>query len=185
MPHPKKGECRNTGRTRFKKGHTVSKEMRSKIGIARSGRKASKETREKLRQANLGKKHSKETCEKMSKNSKGKNSGEKCHLWKGGISKNKEYRNWQKNGRNRTKRMQNKNGSFHTFGEWENLKAQYNWTCPICKKSEPQIKLTEDHIIPLSRGGSDNIENIQPLCKRCNCSKGNRLTSTKTREISD
>ena len=59
----------------------------------------------------------------------------------------------------------------HTQGEWEMLKAQYNWICPSCGKSEPEIKLTEDHIIPISKGGSNNIENIQPLCKNCNCKK--------------
>lgn len=59
----------------------------------------------------------------------------------------------------------------HTLGEWETLKAQYNWTCPSCGKKEPEIKLTEDHIIPISRGGSNNIENIQPLCGPCNSKK--------------
>jgi 5-methylcytosine-specific restriction endonuclease McrA len=63
----------------------------------------------------------------------------------------------------------------HTFGEWELLKKQYGYTCPACGKSEPQIKLTEDHIVPLSKGGSDYIENIQPLCVSCNTRKYTKI----------
>lgn len=62
-------------------------------------------------------------------------------------------------------------GGSHTLADWETLKAQYNWTCPACRKSEPEIKLTLDHVIPVSKGGSHNIENIQPLCKSCNSKK--------------
>jgi 5-methylcytosine-specific restriction endonuclease McrA len=58
--------------------------------------------------------------------------------------------------------------------EWEEMKKLYNYTCPCCDKKEPEIKLTIDHIIPLSKGGTNTIDNIQPLCLKCNCKKNNK-----------
>jgi len=98
--------------------------------------------------------------------------GQKPHNYKGGIAKTKEYIRFYKSRYKFQKR--NAEGS-HTFDEWETLKAQYNWKCPCCDKAEPEIKLTQDHIIPISRGGSDNIENIQPLCGSCNSRKHAKL----------
>ncbi len=135
------------------------------------GKQFSEETKRKISRALTGRKLSEKTKLKMSESRK----GDKSNLWIDGRTENKIYKNWLKNKRNKQKRLLNKNGSSHTFGEWENLKAQYNWTCPACKKSEPQIKLTEDHIIPLSKGGSDNIENLQPLCQSCNSKKHNKI----------
>jgi len=37
--------------------------------------------------------------------------------------------------------------------------------------------LTKDHIIPLSLGGKDVIENYQPMCMRCNVKKDKRIIS--------
>jgi 5-methylcytosine-specific restriction endonuclease McrA len=59
----------------------------------------------------------------------------------------------------------------HNETEWVALKAQYNYTCLRCGRREPEITLTRDHVIPLTRGGSDWISNIQPLCHQCNSSK--------------
>jgi 5-methylcytosine-specific restriction endonuclease McrA len=60
----------------------------------------------------------------------------------------------------------------HTLTEWESLKKQFNYRCAICGEIKP---LTIDHIIPLSKGGSDYISNIQPLCRNCNSKKNNKL----------
>jgi len=64
---------------------------------------------------------------------------------------------------------------FHTIGEWELLKKQYSYICPSCGRKEPNIRLSEDHIIPLSKGGCDDIENIQPLCRDCNSRKHTKV----------
>jgi 5-methylcytosine-specific restriction endonuclease McrA len=120
-----------------------------------------------------GRKHTVESRKKIGENSN--HSGEKNGMWKGGISSDKKYLSWLKNKRNRMPKV-----GKHTYGEWETLKAQYNWTCPCCKRKESEVKLTEDHIIPLSKGGSDNIENIQPLCQRCNSKKHARVVKYNT-----
>jgi 5-methylcytosine-specific restriction endonuclease McrA len=58
-----------------------------------------------------------------------------------------------------------------TAAEWKALKAQYNYTCLRCGRQEPAIKLTADHIVPISKGGVGTIDNIQPLCRPCNTAK--------------
>jgi len=132
------------------------------------GKHWSEETKRKIGLISKGRKHTEEWKKMMSK----RMSGKKSPRYKHGLSKTREYNSiYQKRHRARKK---NADGS-HTLGEWENLKSQYNWTCPCCEISEPKIQLTEDHIIPLSKGGSDNIENIQPLCRGCNSKKNTKI----------
>lgn len=101
--------------------------------------------------------------------------GEDSPLWKGGL----ERKLWHNNLRRVVKLG---NGGSHTFEEWEKLKKKYNRTCPCCGRKEPEITLSRDHIIPLSKGGSDNIENIQPLCRSCNCKKYNKIINYEIKE---
>ena len=149
----------------MRKGSKMSDESKQKMRLAKlgkpsnwKGRSPSKESREKMRLAKLGRKIS---LEERDKNRQSQ--------YKRFKAKNPDYRpdTWLDLRRKRIKQQ----GGTHSAGEWETLKAQFNWTCPSCKKVEPEIKLTRDHIIPISRGGTDNIENIQPLCKPCNSKK--------------
>jgi len=60
----------------------------------------------------------------------------------------------------------------HTHDEWIALCKKYNNRCVCCNK---KTKLTLDHVVPLSLGGSDTIENIQPLCGSCNSKKHTKI----------
>ena len=63
-----------------------------------------------------------------------------------------------------------------TLDEWYEVKKKYNYTCLACRQQEPNIILSLDHVIPISKGGSNTIANIQPLCHPCNCSKRDKTT---------
>lgn len=65
---------------------------------------------------------------------------------------------------------------FHTEYDLFCIFAMQDAQCNGCGKSL-LISCTEDHIIPLSRGGSDWPDNIQLLCSWCNDSKGVKLMS--------
>ena len=57
----------------------------------------------------------------------------------------------------------------HTLAEWVDVLLRYGGRCAYCGASGD---MTKDHIIPISRGGSDCIDNIVPACLSCNASKG-------------
>jgi hypothetical protein len=64
-----------------------------------------------------------------------------------------------------------KKGS-HTKREWEEMKVFFHDTCVKCLGTSELNGVVKNHIIPIYQGGSDSIKNIQPLCARCNASKG-------------
>ena len=68
----------------------------------------------------------------------------------------------------------------HTRKQWLDKLKNYD-RCPNCERPWDEIPprpdtryknvWTKDHIVPLNKGGSDDIENIQPLCFQCNFGK--------------
>jgi 5-methylcytosine-specific restriction endonuclease McrA len=44
-----------------------------------------------------------------------------------------------------------------------------------CRKCGSQERIHLDHIIPVSKGGSDAVENLELLCQSCNLSKGAKI----------
>ncbi|PID52968.1 MAG: HNH endonuclease [Micrococcales bacterium] len=64
--------------------------------------------------------------------------------------------------------------------EW--IKARDNHTCVQCGVSvaaEPHLLLEVDHIVPVSKGGLSQPENLQTLCWRCNRTKGAKMPAQR------
>jgi 5-methylcytosine-specific restriction endonuclease McrA len=59
-----------------------------------------------------------------------------------------------------------------TSQEWLDLLKEHDHTCYYCK--EQVVPLTQDHCIPLSRGGNHTKSNIVPACGPCNNLKNNK-----------
>lgn len=143
------------------------------------------EARAKIANAQIGRKYNAHSRAKMSASAKergmptavieasrtptaiAKRTGPNHWNWKGGYQNKLLLNNQRRVAKLRAE-------GFHTLDEWNTLKEICNWTCQDCRRSEPDIQLTRDHIVPLTKGGTDFIENIQPLCGSCNSKKQNK-----------
>ena len=56
------------------------------------------------------------------------------------------------------------------------------FTCRYCGKKTPAVVLEVDHIIPRSKGGEDEIENLATACFACNRGKGAGLLENHPEE---
>ena len=50
-----------------------------------------------------------------------------------------------------------------------------NWTCQYCGKKGNRKTLTIDHVIPKSKGGKTDWNNLVVSCSSCNTKKGDEL----------
>lgn len=61
------------------------------------------------------------------------------------------------------------------------LFARDHYRCQYCGRAQTELRhreaLTRDHLIPLSRGGTNEWTNVVTACSSCNTRKANRLPS--------
>jgi hypothetical protein len=52
-----------------------------------------------------------------------------------------------------------------------------SFTCQYCGRKAPDVILEIDHIIPVSKGGNNSIENLVSACRECNGGKSDKKLS--------
>ena len=75
---------------------------------------------------------------------------------------------------NKRRAAKQKASGTHNRYDFEDKLIYYGYKCYYCGKELTINNATQDHRIPLSRGGTDWIANIVPACKSCNSSKGTK-----------
>lgn len=73
--------------------------------------------------------------------------------------------------------MENKRTQISKKTRFEVFKRDL-FTCQYCSAKPPKVPLEIDHIVPVCKGGKNNIDNLITACFDCNRGKsGNELTS--------
>lgn len=54
---------------------------------------------------------------------------------------------------------------------WEELRRRVLIRDPVCLNCHKQRSSRADHIVPVSRGGKDELSNLQGMCESCHNSK--------------
>ena len=96
-----------------------------------------------------------------------------------GKANNEKYRQTRRGKATERKKSANYRARLHdaegvvTAEDWLEILEQHNHRCYYCHKRT--LRMTLDHVIPLSKGGRNSPENVVPACHRCNCKKRDKL----------
>lgn len=87
----------------------------------------------------------------------------------------------QKERKHRLRALKRNNKASATWQDWVSILEKYNYTCLSCGKNGDNVEIHQDHAISLKCGGDHIKTNLQPLCKHCNLSKGQKCITFKNR----
>lgn len=96
------------------------------------------------------------------------------------VKKNREKTKvYKKKNKLLRKKISSKLPCTFTSLEWEKCLAYFNNKCAYC---DTETNMTQDHVIPVTKGGSYTTDNIIPACCSCNSSKSNNDMETWYKE---
>ena len=157
------------------------------------GKKFSEETKEKMRLRKLGENHfnwkngiskDKKYWIRLQKENRHKKGISKKYNGKSGFCYTKEYKKLHKQKRTALEKGGGKL-SIETIQlvYEDNIKRFGTLTCYLCKKF---IEFGKDHLehkIPLSRGGTNEYNNLGIACQKYNCKKHNKTEEEYKKEV--
>lgn len=59
-----------------------------------------------------------------------------------------------------------------TIEQWQGILLTFNNACAYCLKEH--VPLEQEHMNPISKGGTHTADNVIPACRKCNASKNNK-----------
>lgn len=92
-----------------------------------------------------------------------------CQIMNRRLQRHKDLTRDAAHSKLRRERVKSAKGVMPTLEELKEIQGN---CCLACGSTE---NLRRDHVIPVTKGGTNDISNIQLLCDPCNTSKGNRI----------
>jgi hypothetical protein len=82
------------------------------------------------------------------------------------------HREIQSRARSKRHRLNPRPDNSLSANDWTSILEKWNHRCVYCGSSD--VPLTQDHYIPLIKGGQHTADNVVPACLTCNCRKRDR-----------